>query len=176
MPTNPQTEAWADAYLQQARSDWEIYQLLQNEDVHACHPLHYLQMTTEKLSKALLLKGSRIDLKTATSKHKGLTQLMNLAKRRRKPHKQYANINIASFLDIANKIEKLAPALAKGNNQPTLEYPDRPNPEYPWKDNSESVIYPSSYSFWVAGELKTSRGRQFLHLIKRLLEDDRPPF
>jgi hypothetical protein len=39
---------WDNAYLEQAKSDWEIYQVLIKKSHPACHELHYLQMTTEK--------------------------------------------------------------------------------------------------------------------------------
>jgi len=168
MLSSSQRTAWANAYLQQARSDWEIFKLLQNEDVHACHPLHYLQMATEKLSKALLLQTSQMTLEKANTSHKELTQLMRFAKRNPRFHTRYPIIMQVEFLDIVDEIERLAPSLAKNRGGS--------NPEYPWEDNSASVTYPSSYSFWVAGELKTSRGRQLLYLIKRLLEDDTLPF
>jgi hypothetical protein len=48
---------WHDGYLEQARSDWDVYGTLSIGSVPDCHALHYLQMATEKLSKALLLAG-----------------------------------------------------------------------------------------------------------------------
>ena len=51
-----------EAYLRQARSDFGVFQLLLEQDrdmVPACHPLHYLQMSTEKLAKAKLAKISQ---------------------------------------------------------------------------------------------------------------------
>ncbi len=46
---------WYNGYLEQARSDWKAYNILQVAPISNCHALHYLQMTTEKLGKALLL-------------------------------------------------------------------------------------------------------------------------
>jgi len=46
---------WHDGYLEQARSDWGMYNRLQDSSGTTCHTLHYLQMTTEKLGKAFLL-------------------------------------------------------------------------------------------------------------------------
>ena len=39
-------------YLVQARSDWQIFQLLDSRTDPLCHRLHYLQMVTEKVAKA----------------------------------------------------------------------------------------------------------------------------
>ncbi len=42
-------------FLVQARSDYDVFRLLREQPrarVPECHPLHYLQMSTEKLGKA----------------------------------------------------------------------------------------------------------------------------
>jgi hypothetical protein len=47
-----------EAFLRQARSDFAVFELLRDqprERVPECHPLHYLQMATEKLAKAAFL-------------------------------------------------------------------------------------------------------------------------
>src|SRR6056297_2502413 len=36
----------------QAKSDFEIFELLRGEGVAACHSLHFLQMSTQKIAKA----------------------------------------------------------------------------------------------------------------------------
>lgn len=51
------TSDWAGAFLQQARSDWQAYQLIYRSTLPACHGLHALQMASEKLGKAALLAG-----------------------------------------------------------------------------------------------------------------------
>jgi hypothetical protein len=43
---------WSDAFLTQARSDWQVFEHLYDSDFPECHALHYLQMATEKLAKA----------------------------------------------------------------------------------------------------------------------------
>jgi hypothetical protein len=45
---------WAEAYLEQACSDWQVWQLLRSQKLPSCHALHYLQMTCERLGKAFL--------------------------------------------------------------------------------------------------------------------------
>ena len=47
-----------EALLRQARSDFQVFELLQDRhrnEVPECHPLHYLQMVTEKLAKAAFI-------------------------------------------------------------------------------------------------------------------------
>jgi len=43
---------WSEAFLAQAKSDWQIYEHLEKTSFSKCHALHYLQMATEKLAKA----------------------------------------------------------------------------------------------------------------------------
>jgi len=57
-----------EAFLAQASSDYEVFQILLDLDrtvVPVCHPLHYLQMSTEKLAKAA---------KLALGKYSGLSR------------------------------------------------------------------------------------------------------
>ena len=49
----------AEAFRCQADSDFSVFLLLQgHSSVAECHPLHYLQMATEKLAKAIRLRIS----------------------------------------------------------------------------------------------------------------------
>jgi hypothetical protein len=54
-----------EAFLLQAASDYRAFQLLLRDsrsEVPACHPLHYLQMSTEKIAKAAMIAlGQRPD-------------------------------------------------------------------------------------------------------------------
>jgi hypothetical protein len=50
----------AAAYLQQGRSDFDIYKKL--VDVPECHRLHYLQMACEKIAKAYRLRDTQTSL------------------------------------------------------------------------------------------------------------------
>jgi len=47
-----------EAFLKQARGDYQVFKHLLAEDrerIPSCHPLHYLQMSAEKLAKAIKL-------------------------------------------------------------------------------------------------------------------------
>ncbi len=98
----------------QAKSDWDILELVRREKKRPCHELHYLQMCTEKLAKAYFTK--------APSKHDALVafiRAMNLNK------KAIAHLGFAddaeldnwakSVSPLAHAIEGLAPDLAKKN-------------------------------------------------------------
>jgi hypothetical protein len=74
---------WRTAFLSQARSDWEAYQKTIASEWPYCHRLHYLQMATEKLSKALLVAGDT-KLEDLTGSHAAFVKFMRLISNNRK--------------------------------------------------------------------------------------------
>lgn len=156
---------WADAFLEQARSDWDVYNMIVNSTCPACHGLHYLQMTTEKLGKAIDIKsGGRLE--NLEKSHKFIGFLRVAARSPRLPSllclqngrqlREYIN----EILPIAHEIERLAPSLAQGG----------PNAEYPWKTRVGYVAIPAKYTFPVAKQLMEPRGRKLLKLIPIVLK------
>ena len=156
---------WDDAYIEQARSDWGVYQVLVKNACSACHQLHYLQMTVEKLGKAALLR-SGIPLHNVRGTHRAFVRFMQLSARSRALQREFRmnarqlQAYIQGLLPIANQIERLAPALAQGG----------PNAEYPWEVPTGQVLTPASYRFPIAQNLKEQNGRKLLLFIKILLE------
>lgn len=150
---------WSDAFIAQARSDWEIYQELK-DDHQQCHELHYLQMTTEKLSKAALAtsfipsKSHQVFIKFLRSTQFNPTIRDKLADN---PN-QYRSI-INEILPIAEKVEQLAPAYDGVAS----------NSEYPWEKTDGSIVSPSVYAFPVWNELKSPSGKKLLRLIQQLI-------
>jgi hypothetical protein len=157
---------WANAYLEQARSDWVTRELIAQIPCATCHELHYLQMTTEKLGKAVLLRGKTTDMRGLGKTHHAFVRFLRLAARnhnlQRKlcMHGVQLQQYILGVLPIADQIEHLAPTLAR----------DGPNPEYPWEIPSGGVIAPASYAFPVTGQLQEAQGRKLLRLISIILE------
>lgn len=136
--------SWNDAFLSQAWSDYQVFRGL-NESRHPnCHKLHYLQMTTEKLAKACLMEitGNSPPKKThdAFVRFLQYTKSYPLWKKRlgyEQKKREYAAY-IGRMIPIADKIEKLAPALS-GSSQP--------NPEYPWTSCGGYIQCPADYDF-----------------------------
>ena len=156
---------WADAYLEQARSDWDMRRLAEEEGCSVCHGLHYLQMTTEKLGKAVLLRsGTKLDDVRKT--HKTFYRFLQVAARN--PGLQQAlqfngrqlQATVIGVRPLVYQIERLAPALAING----------PNAEYPWETPSGDVIAPASYRFPVVETLKGPQGRKLLRLISIVLD------
>jgi len=150
-------------FLVQARSAFEVYQLLNSkqsskQSLHHCHALHYLQMATELLSKANAWKSGPIG-----KSHKALvTFLRNLssnAKAQNQLGYEGQNENwihtIRKITPIAESLQKMAPSLAN----------DGPNPEYPWPSGAP-ITTPVEYTFPIWEELtETSHGRILISLI-----------
>ena len=135
---------WHEAYLAQARGEHAVLRMLTGRKLESCHRLHYLQMVTEKLAKALLTKPGS-DTPAPPSHVLFVRMLQSLKWRpdvwrslgytRATVFKRYVD----SLLDLATKIERLSPDQA-GFGQP--------NPEYPWRDRAgNQVLAPVEYEF-----------------------------
>lgn len=154
---------WCQGYLEQARSDWDVYNILARASLHDCHILHYIQMTTEKLGKAFLLAGG-IDINVVNRSHVAFTRFIRIAARNHNLQKelgmsgQQLRAHFNNLLPIASKIERLAPALARGG----------PNTEYPWEAPPGNINVPALYEFPV--NLRLSSIRHLLKLIKTILD------
>ena len=152
---------WQIAFLKRARSDWEAYQRTHEQMWPTCHRLHFLQMATEKLGKALLV-GGETALEEITHTHSALVKFMRIVgKNHRLPlnmgmTKSQLQAHINRLLPIAHEIERLAPALAR----------DGPNPEYPWLSPLEKIHVPVEYSFPLANMLQTPHGIKVLKYVE----------
>jgi len=170
---------WSEAYLLQVRSDWQIYQT-QQQPVSDCHSLHYLQMATEKLGKAFLIAGGNASASVHTSlvsfarnsalasktNHKAFVRFLQVAahnpdlQRLLQMNRRQLRAYIRSLLPIADEIERLAPALARGG----------PNAEYPWETPAETIHATATYRFPFSRQLRTPKGIKLLTLITIIFE------
>ena len=115
-----------------------LKKLLAAPNTPLCHQLHYLQMATEKLSKALTTEGAARPART----HNALVKFLQTAKARPDfqrafgygDHTQFAAV-INGLLPQAQLVEDLSP-----------EGPDHPNPEYPWEAGG-NIITPLDHPF-----------------------------
>ncbi len=154
--------AWQLAFLKQARSDWETYQRIDDPAWPTCHRLHFLQMATEKLAKALLVADD-VSLDKITHTHAAFVKFMRVARKNHNLQKElgmtYSQIivHFNRLLPIAREIEILAPTLAQAG----------PNPEYPWLDNTGEILVPVDYSFPLIKLLQSPPGTQLLRYIRR---------
>jgi len=157
---------WQTAFLKQARSDWEAYLKIAESEWPYCHRLHYLQMTTEKMSKALLIADDA-DLESVMKSHAAFVKFFRIIANRRSlsrmlgTKKSQQRAQFKTFLPLVHEIELLAPALAQNG----------PNPEYPWKDASAKIVAPVDYLFPLAKRLRqTPQGVQLLKYVELFLK------
>lgn len=134
---------WSEAFLDQAKSDFSVMEMLNKSNFPDCHWFHYLQMTTEKLGKAML-STSDPGLPPKFT-HIALVRSLQLLKANPRVRadmkmggRQFAAY-IDSLSDLAKWIERLAPSAAGQGGA---------NPEYPWADKKTgSLIVPADFSF-----------------------------
>ncbi len=135
--------SWKSAFLTQAASDNHMRHLLGAVAVPYSHRLHYLQMTAEKLAKGWLARESN---PAPIPTHSGFVRLLQTLKGRPDVRRALGirdaavfKAHIESLLDLADRVESLAPSAAGFG---------RPNPEYPWRDPATGdVIVPAEFPF-----------------------------
>ena len=150
-------------FLVQARTDIAVFKTLRSgADFPACHALHYLQMATEMLGKAHLWRRGWPGKKT----HGGFVSFLKAlaGSPQARKHLGYEGQNenwkhvIRKSLPLAERVEKLAPSFSS----------NKPNPEYPWPEESPEHA-PAEHDFEIWRDLEqTSAGRHFLDIVHRL--------
>jgi len=136
--------SWHDAFLRQAGSDESVRRRLNDSTTEYSHRLHYLQMVTEKLAKAFLVRPTDAD--APPTSHKVFVRFLRTLKGLSHLQRQLGYNDVAVFrrfvdslLDLADSIQRLAP------NEAHLT---QPNPEYPWRDLATGeVVAPVDYDF-----------------------------
>lgn len=155
---------WTEVFLVQAKSDWQIFEHLDQMAFPKCHALHYLQMATEKLAKAYLLAGPT-EINKVRSTHQALTRFLQLAYRSAGLQEEMGMTakqlreHVKQILPLASDIEKLAPKLAAGG----------PNPEYPWELPNGAFHAPATYEFRISKELLEPHGHKLIKLLRTAL-------
>src|SRR3954463_7817142 len=118
-----------ELWWRQAQSDQTLFVQLRRAGAHECHLLHYLQMATEKLSKAYLWRSGHAPPRS----HTGFVRFLRALLDRRADLDRIATVLgfrrredldtwVRSVQVLAYSLQNIAPAEA-GNG---------PNPEYPW--------------------------------------------
>ena len=152
---------WADAFLEQARSDWQMWEIIRQQELPDCHELHYIQMTCEKLGKAFLIAGGTISPSQAKASHVAFKRFLQVASRHPKlrsllkMNASQFRAHIKQLLPIAENIERLAPALAQ----------DGPNVEYPWESPDRQIHTPVNYIFSAIHELRRPAGANLIKIV-----------
>jgi hypothetical protein len=147
-------------FLDQARSDYEIYVTLARRNV--CHRLHYLQMATEKLSKVWFWRG----MIPPDKGHYTFDPFLRALAGRADFHQMFGYSDVRRFnrqwpliLSLATRIQNLVPGKVN------------PNSEYPWPSHlpaNSPLTYPfPEWQDWST----TTAGRRLRFFVQTLLRD-----
>ena len=152
-------------WWRQARSDFDMYATLPLGGASRCHHLQYLQMATEKLSKAYLWRTGKPPPKS----HIGFVPFVRAIVDRNDLQRIALVLGFANSvglerwakgaLPLAHSLQSLAPTEAKGG----------PNPEYPWPHHAPAYC-PVNYNFTLWDRLiDTAQGRKMLVVIEHAI-------
>jgi hypothetical protein len=129
--------SWRSAFFAQAASDNAVRVQLNASSVAYSHRLHYLQMVTEKLSRGYAI-SPRASAPPART-HKAFVRFLQSLKSVEHVQRSLGFDDVARFrmyidslLDLADRIERLAPNFAGYV---------APNPEYPWWNPSTGEVF-----------------------------------
>lgn len=156
---------WARAFFAQAQSDWLAYRQLSASELPACHALHALQMTLEKLGKALLLSAGKLAVERIEVSHRSFVVYLSSARFDRRLRQEWGRTRAAwaamcdSVARAAAAIERLHPQLAQGGE----------NVEYPWKAIATGVVAPAAHTFRAQRELRSPQGVRMLQFVEACL-------
>jgi len=157
-------------WWEQAKSDLAVFVSLRVGPVHEYHALHYLQMATEKISKAYLWRSGTAPPRSHVGLMRFLKALLSRGHRRNELQRiaevfDYARAEdmsawVRQVSSLAHQLQSLTPDLAN----------DGPNPEYPWPHENPKHC-PALHSFDLWGKLRDSEpGRRLVKFIKRAIE------
>jgi hypothetical protein len=153
---------WARGYVRQAQADFRTWQALEeNEDVHPCHRMLFLQMACEKLCKARLIDAGTPPAALLTS-HGYVANPLPLVIRAQLEfigENLRAKAGLLNFTrHLAAEIEVMNPAVDRNGQRPD-------NCEYPWEDAGLTLHSPLDWSFSPLHLLRGPYGPSFVKLL-----------
>lgn len=154
-------------WWKQANSDYQLFNQLRRANANECHLLHYLQMATEKLSKAYFWRSGH----PPRMGHAGFVRFLKALLDRRIPEldlvakvlgfsrREDLERWVSRARALAYSIQNIAPAEAKNG----------PNPEYPWP-HGDPAYCPCEHRFQLWEQLiNTGQGRKLVAFIDRAI-------
>jgi hypothetical protein len=151
----------------QAQSDQALFVQLRRVGAQECHLLHYLQMATEKLSKAYLWRSGKVPPKS----HTGFVRFLKALLDRRQPDltlianalgfKRPDDLDkwVSNVQNLAYALQNIAPTEARNG----------PNAEYPWPHEAPAH-WPAGHKFPLWEQLANSgQGRKLIKIIDQAI-------
>ncbi|MFO0964797.1 MAG: hypothetical protein U0793_04305 [Gemmataceae bacterium] len=128
--------------------------------------LHYLQMATEKLSKAYLWRSGKVPPKS----HIGLVRFLKALLDRAFDLGRIAKaLGFGRSDDLEKWVSSVQPLAYELQNIAPAEARNGPNPEYPWP-RENPLHYPAGHGFSLWTQLQnTGQGRKLLQFIERAI-------
>lgn len=161
------------AHLEQGRSQLQLYEFLAARDANEApeaHTLHFLQMATENIAKAILLRSNpgwdkyRHAVFAAIPHH---LRARHIAKTLGwTDFKAYQRF-LSDVMPLCQEIEKLHPQGGSGEIE-------RSNVEYPWlgrdRDGREIWLVPAAYEFGLLSRMRRSLGMRLINFLFVLIQ------
>lgn len=155
-----------ELWWSQARSDHAVFVQLRRAGVHECHLLHYLQMATEKLSKAYLWRSGHAPPRVHTGFVRFLRALLD---RRAELDRISAELGFGRREDLDHWVRNVLALAYSLQNIAPAEAGNGPNPEYPWPHEAPANC-PIRHTFTLWYQLSnTGQGRQLMEVIERAI-------
>jgi hypothetical protein len=155
-----------ELWWRQAQSDHTLFVHLRRAGVHECHVLHYLQMATEKLSKAYLWRSGHAPPKV----HAGFVRFLRALLDRRAELDRIATVlGFGRREDLDNWVRNVQALAYSLQNIAPAEAGNGPNPEYPWPHEAPAHC-PIGHTFDLWNRLtNTGQGRKLIEVIERAM-------
>ena len=156
-------------WWEQAKSDHAVFVHLRRLGVPDCHVLHYLQMATEKLSKAYLWRSGKAPPRSHVGLMWFLQALLSRGLGRQERQRIAVVFDYARPEDMAAWVKQVSPLAHQLQNLTPDLSNDGPNTEYPWPHDKPAHC-PALHSFDLWGKLRDSEpGRRLVKFIDRAI-------
>jgi hypothetical protein len=155
-----------ELWLRQARSDHALFLQLRRTGADECHLLHYLQMATEKLSKAYLWRSGNAPPRS----HTGFVRFLRALLDRRGELGRIAQVlGFRRQEDLDNWVRGAGPMAYSLQNIAPAEAGNGPNPEYPWPHEAP-MRCPAGHTFDLWNQLtNTGKGRKLMVFVEHAI-------
>ena len=163
-----------ELWWRQARSDHAVFVQLRRAGGHECHLLHYLQMATEKLSKAYLWRSRHAPPRSHTGFVRFLRALLDRRDSRAGSDRNRFGVRsskdalydwVRSVQTLAYSLQNIAPAEAGNGPEPRVSLAARGTSSLP--DWPHVCLVEPVDEYWAGPEIdgvRRSRGRTFRQL------------
>jgi len=154
-------------WWEQSKSELALFVQLRKAGAAQCHLLHYLQMATEKLSKAYVWRSGKAPPKS----HTGFVRFLKALLDRRPAELGFISraLGFARPEDLERWVSRVQPLAYALQNIAPAEAQNGANPEYPWPHEAPAHC-PATHVFplWVS-LADEGQGRKLILFIEKAI-------